>query len=204
MIEISPRLVAAATGAQPWRVEMHCASLIEAITAADVLTTLRVAHFLAQVAHESSFFARTEENLRYSADALLRVFPRRFKELETAARYALQPERIANRVYADRLGNGSEESGDGWRYRGMGLIQLTGKANHDAYWAHAKAIGAGPDALAGPPHAALSAGWFWAVNGVNALADADDVEAVTRLVNGGTHGLAQRRALTERAKAALA
>jgi putative chitinase len=194
---------ARATGAHSWRIELHHPSLLEAMEAAEISSPLRAAHFLAQIAHESAFFARTEENLNYGSEGLLSTFPRHFPDLETATRYARKPERIANRVYANRMGNGPEESGDGWRYRGMGLIQLTGSRNHDAYWATAVSSG-DPAALAGPPHAALSAGWFWRTNGVNSAADLDDVEAVTRKINGGTHGLEARRTLTERAKAALA
>lgn len=202
-MNLSISAIATATGAMPVRIELHHVSLLEAMGKADVLSPLRAAHFLAQVAHESAFFQTTEENLNYAAEGLLRVFPKHFPDVETAMRYARRPEAIANKVYANRMGNGNEESEDGWRYRGMGLIQLTGRRNHDAYWAQAEGSGAGPEALAGPPHAALAAGWFWKANGINKAADADDVEAVTKKVNGGAHGLEQRRTLTERAKKAL-
>jgi putative chitinase len=156
-------------------------------------TPERVAGFLAQVGHESGGLRFTVENLNYRADALTRVWPSRFPP-GVAESYAMQPERIANRAYADRMGNGDEASGEGWAYRGRGLIQLTGK---DAYAAFSLAADnealAKPDLVAEVELAALSAGWFWSSNGLNALADAKDIVGMTVRVNGGTNGLDDRQ-----------
>lgn len=164
----------------------------------------REAAFVAQCAHESNGFTVLVENLNYSAAGLLGTFKKYFTP-QQATDYARQPERIANRVYANRLGNGNEASGDGWRYRGRGLIQITGLAN---YRACGRALGvdlvANPALLEDPQHAALSAGWFWQTNGCNELADAADFEALTRRINGGLNGQADRLAWLEKAQAALA
>lgn len=164
---------------------------------------IRLAMWVAQCGHESMSFSRLVENLNYSAEALLRTWPTRFTAASARA-MERQPERIANHVYASRMGNGPPESGDGWRYRGRGLIQLTGKQN---YKAAGLALGvdlvAQPELLATERYAALSAGWFWASRGLNLLADAADVEAVTKRINGGTHGLADRAARFQRAREAL-
>jgi len=159
-------------------------------------TPLRVAHFLAQCAHESGNFRTTRENLNYSVDGLLQIFPRHFKTREEAAQYARQPERIANRVYASRIGNGPESSGDGWRFRGRGYIQLTGRSNYAAFdRILANNIIDSPDLVA-TRYPLLSAAWFWDTRKLNNIADlgssADVITRVTRTVNGGTHGLADR------------
>lgn len=159
-------------------------------------TPLRLAHFLAQCGHESGSFRATVENLNYSADRLLQIFPRYFKTAAVANSYARNQERIANRVYASRMGNGPESSGDGWKYRGRGYIQLTGKSNYAAFDAFVDdAIIENPD-LVSTKFPLLSAGWFWHRNKLNAVADlgfsSQNVEAVTRRVNGGTHGLSDR------------
>lgn len=158
-------------------------------------TPVRQAMFLSQLAHESGNFRHVVENLNYSAEALQRVFGRHFPTPEIAQAYARQPERIANRAYANRMGNGDEASGDGWRYRGRGLIQLTGKDNYSRYAAHTGVnVVADPDLVATPEYAADSAGWFWSANRLNQLADTGDVRAVTRRINGGFNGLADREA----------
>jgi putative chitinase len=159
----------------------------------DIKSPRRQAMFLAQLAHESGNFRFTSENLNYSADALERVFKKYFPTRELAEEYARKPEKIANRVYANRMGNGDEASGDGWKYRGRGLIQLTGLSNYASYALQAdnEAI-IKPDIVAEPEYAADSAGWFWAVNRLNAMADTGDVRAVTRRVNGGFNGLEDR------------
>ena len=161
----------------------------------DIMSPVRQAMFLSQLAHESGNFRHVVENLNYSADALRRVFGRHFPTDAIAQEYARKPERIANRAYANRMGNGDEASGDGWKYRGRGLIQLTGKDNYTRYDAHAK-NGAlqNPDVVATPEFAADSAGWFWTTNRLNQLADTGDVRAVTRRINGGFNGLADREA----------
>lgn len=165
---------------------------------------LRSAAFLAQVGHESGQMRNLVENLNYSADALARTWPTRFTALSSAA-YARQPEKIANKVYADRMANGPESSGDGWRYRGRGLIQLTGRAN---YRAAADGLGLPlidkPEMLEQPESACQSAAWWWAQNGLNELADAGKFEAITRKINGGLNGQADRVALYERALKVLA
>ena len=154
---------------------------------------LRVAAFLAQVSHESGNFRFIRENLNYSAEGLRKTFPRHFVNVNLNL-YARQPEKIANRVYANRMGNGSEQSGDGWRYRGRGLIQLTGKSN---YMQCGLALGvdliADPSYLETPEGAARSAGWFWSTRGLNEIADNGDIVTITKRINGGTIGLEDRK-----------
>ena len=164
---------------------------------------MRLAMFLAQVAHESGGLLHVSENLNYSAEALLACFPSHF-DSDTAEDYARQPERIADCCYADRMGNGNEASGDGWSYRGRGLIQITGRANYAACGA---ALGldliAHPELLETPANAALSAAWFWASHGCNGLADAGDFVGITKRINGGVNGLADRQAYLARAQSVL-
>ncbi|MDO8608861.1 MAG: glycoside hydrolase family 19 protein [Phaeospirillum sp.] len=191
------------TGARPTDIDRFTAPLAAASAEWGVDTPLRLAAFLAQIAHESGQFRALVENLNYSAEALLRVFPRHFDAGQAAA-YARQPERIGSRVYANRMGNGDEASGDGWRYRGRGLIQITGRSN---YAACGEALGIGlvhaPEMLEQPSPAARSAGWFWHSNGLNRFADARDIEIITRRINGGLTGLEDRKAHYARACAAM-
>jgi putative chitinase len=174
----------------------------------------RVSHFLAQLAHESAGFTVVEENLNYSAQGLAKTWPKRFanqggspNELagqngspnELAKKLHRKPELIANNVYANRMGNGDEASGDGWRYRGRGLIQLTGKNNYrTASFAlfDSDFLLTSPDKVLLPDVAAMTAAWFWNANGLNELADAGDIEKVTRRINGGRIGLEHREKLT--------
>jgi putative chitinase len=150
----------------------------------------RIAGFLSNVAHESGGFATVTEGLHYSVAGLMRTWPQRFPTVEVAQAYAMQPEKIANRAYCDRMGNGSEASGDGWKYRGRGLIQLTGKNNYVAYsMACDNEALQYPDIVVEPKYAAESAGWFWDVNRLNTLADAQDVRGMRRRINGGFNGL---------------
>lgn len=150
----------------------------------------RIAGFLSNVAHESGGFKFVSENLNYSAASLMRVWSSRFPTVEIAQRYAMQPENIANRAYADRMGNGDEASGDGWKYRGRGLIQLTGKNNYVAYsLACDNEALQKPDIVAEPKYAAESAGWFWNVSRLNQLADAQDIQGMRKRINGGLNGL---------------
>jgi putative chitinase len=159
-------------------------------------TPLRLAHFLAQCGHESGGFRVTSENLNYSAKGLNGIFKKYFPTEAAAAAYARNPQKIANKVYANRMDNGSEASGDGYKFRGRGYIQLTGRANYTLF---GKAIGEdianNPDLVSGK-YALLSAAWFWSKNGLNKLADggAGDavVTSITKRVNGGTIGLADR------------
>lgn len=158
-------------------------------------TPLRLAHFLAQCGHESAGFKATEENLNYSSKALLAVFGKYFNE-ETAEEYHRQPEKIANRVYASRMSNGDEESGDGWKYRGRGYIQLTGKHNYSLFNESVEDDVVESPELVKEKYPLLSAAWFWSSNGLNRLADGgatdDVVTKVTKRVNGGTIGLEDR------------
>jgi len=179
-----------ALGVSPKNVDTYLPFLNMTMLKRDITTPQRQAMFLSQLAHESGNFQFTSENLNYSADALRRVFGKYFPTDAEAQRYARQPERIANRVYANRMGNGSETSGDGWKYRGRGLMQLTGKDNYAAF-ARDNNNNAlqNPDDVADPEMAVESAGWFWATNRLNQLADTGDVKAVRRRVNGGFNGL---------------
>ena len=167
-------------------------------------TPLRVAHFLAQVIHESGHFKTNVENLNYSSSALQSVFKKYFPNETIANQYARQPEKIANRVYANRMGNGNEESGDGWKYRGRGLIQLTGKNNYTACKTDMKIdIVKNPDLLLVPEYALKSACWFWNKNNLNQYADKDDITTITKRINGGTNGLEDRKTNLKRAKQIL-
>lgn len=180
-------------------------AVVEALDAAmrrfAIDTPARMAAFTAQLAHESGQLRRWTENLSYRWERLRQVFPKYFASDAEAQAFDRQPQRIANRVYADRLGNGPEASGDGWRYRGRGPIQLTGRDN---YRACGSAIGVDligdPDLLATPGPGCLAAAWFWSRNGLNALADAGDFVAITRRINGGLTGLAERQEFWTQAK----
>ena len=172
----------------------------------------RIAAFLAQVAHESGQLRTLEESLYYStAKRLCQVWPKRFPTEAAAAPYARNPEGLANRVYALRIGNGDVASGDGWRYRGRGLKQLTGRANYkEAGSALGVDLVRSPDRLKEPVLAARSAAWFWQSRGCNPLADDtsgddDDADfvAITKLINGGTIGLKERREAWARAETVL-
>jgi putative chitinase len=159
-------------------------------------TPLRLAHFLAQCGHESGGFRLTQENLNYSAKGLNGIFKKYFPTEAAAAAYARNPQKIANKVYGGRMGNGNEASGEGYKFRGRGYIQLTGKENYTAF---GKAIGedilSNPDKVAST-YALLSAAWFFSKNGLHKMADggASDavVTSITKRVNGGTIGLADR------------
>lgn len=203
-------LLVAAMGCTPAIAAAWAHPLSMAMQRYGITTRRRAAHFLAQIGHESAGLTRIEERLDYSAARLLEVWPSRF-DAASARAYARQPERIANRVYALRMGNGDEASGDGWRYRGRSPIQLTGRGNY-------RQIGEQtglpllehPDlALQVEPGAVISAAW-WRANGLNALADTGDVLSVSRRINLGTAntsripaGLQDRIARTRRAAAAL-
>ena len=165
----------------------------------------RLAHFFAQILHESGCLRYDMENLNYSADGLLKTFPKYFKTREQAEACARQPEKIANRIYANRMGNGGESSGDGWKYRGRGLIQLTGKSNYAAFaaWINDPRVIDNPD-LVSTDYAVHSAVYFWDKNKLNQLADADDVVGLTRKINGGENGLAHRKELLNKANGLLA
>ena len=160
----------------------------------DINTPLRVAHFIAQCAHESGNFAFIEENLNYKAASLMSVFKKYFPSMDIAQQYEKKPERIANRVYANRMGNGDEASGDGYKYRGRGLIQLTGKTNYTWF---AASLEISPEEageyLGTFEGAAQSACWFWENNNLNQYADSGDITTMTKRINGGTLGLEDRQ-----------
>ena len=167
-----------------------------------IVTRLRIAAFIAQVGHESGQLTRLVENLNYSAEGLMKTWPSRF-DLVRATAAARKPEQIANIVYGGRMGNTAP--GDGWKYRGRGLIQVTGKTNYEAC---GEALGVGlinqPELLELPQHAAMSAAWFWSMNGLNTQADAGDLAKITRRINGGLNGQADRQALYDKALKVMA
>jgi putative chitinase len=176
---------------------MYVDSLNEGMTRFEINTSNRIAAFIAQLAHESGDFRHTEENLNYSWAGLRKTWPGKFTTDELAQPYHRQPERIANVVYAGRYGNSAEAGGDGWKYRGRGLIQLT---FHDNYLAYSRAIAepsviSAPDQVAQPRHAALSACWFWHSHGLNPIADAGDQAGFNQIsfkINGGWNGKEDR------------
>ena len=161
-------------------------------------TPMRQAAFIGQCGHECGQFKVLEENLNYRAATLLKLFPRTPRRAwgftpEEAAAYERQPKRIANRIYGNRMNNRDEASGDGWRFRGRGCIQLTGSAN---YHHASKALGVDfimePDQVATPKYAAMTAGWFWNTHKINQFADVQDWVTMTKRINGGTIGLDDR------------
>jgi putative chitinase len=170
----------------------------------EINTVNRAAGFLAQCGHESNGFTVLKENLNYSAEGLTKIFHKYFPDLASATPYARQPQKIANKVYANRMGNGPESSGDGFKYCGRGAIQLTG---HDNYAAFAKSVGMTIDEavhdLETLDGAIESACWFWKKNGLNAICDNDDIVLMTKRINGGTIGLDDRKKHYEHAKELL-
>lgn len=197
--------------------------IVQAVTHANTIDTpRRLAAFIAQVGHESAGFTALVENLNYSADGLAATWGTRFAQRDSAGQYITvmdggrarrlpnsdaqklhrRPQAIANQVYSNRLGNGSQASGEGWLYRGRGLIQITGKSNYQ----HCSLGLYGDERLLGTPHlleqwpgAVASAGWYWLSRQLNAWADGEDFEALTRAINGGLNGHAQRLAVFEKA-----
>lgn len=169
-----------------------------------ILTPRQQAAFIGQCGHECGNFKVLEENLNYRAETLMKLWPKRFPTLGLAQQYAKQPKLIANKVYADRMGNREEASGDGYRFRGRGCIQLTGSAN---YFHAGKALEVDfimePELVSTPKYAALTAGYFWSTHGCNALAEAADWVKLTKKINGGTIGLDDRIKHTNHALAVL-
>ena len=170
-------------------------------------TPRRIAAFIAQCAHESGNFNILKENLNYRAETLRKIFPKYFPTDEIAREYASKPnkqEAIANKVYANRMGNGDESTGDGYRYCGRGLIQLTGKENYSWFAASLSiSVEEASEFLQTFEGAAQSACWFWETNGLNQFADRDDIVTLTKRINGGTIGLADRQKHYEHAKHVL-
>lgn len=161
----------------------------------EINTKLRIAHFMAQIEHESGL-KPISENINYSAEGLLNTFGKYFINQKKASYYARQPEKIANLVYANRMGNGDENSGEGWKYRGRGFLQITGKINY--FQLHIDTdldCVRNPDLLLTEANALISALWFWKRNGLNTLADKNDLKGITRRINGGYNGLEHREKL---------
>jgi putative chitinase len=156
-------------------------------------TPIRQASFIGQCGHECGNFKVLEENLNYRAETLMKLWKTRFPTLEVANEYSRNPKKIANKVYASRMGNRDESSGDGYRFRGRGCIQLTGHAN---YFHAGKACGVDfvmePDLVATPQYAAMTAGWFWDTHKLNQFADVRDFKTMTKKINGGFIGLDDR------------
>ena len=206
-MKITTDLLQRATGCGGSVALMWAEPLAAACERYEVNTPSRIAAFLAQVGHESAGFTRTTENLNYSAKGLLATWPSRFSET-SALLYARQPEKIANHVYGRRLGN--KEPGDGWRYRGRGLVQVTGRANYGAVrdllresMQNVPDLLLRPQALTELKWAALSAAAYWSDHNLNALADAGQFADITRRINGGTIGAADRNARYMKAMAAV-
>jgi putative chitinase len=182
--------------------------LDEGMARFEINTPVRIAAFIAQIAHESGDFLHVEENLNYSWQALRKTWPARFKTDEFAQGYHRNPEKIANCVYAGRFGNGDEASGDGWTFRGRGLIQITFRDNYAAY---SQAIAdpsvvTDPAQLANPRHAVMSACWFWNNKGLNSLADSGSeagFNEITYRINGGWNGKDDRLANWAEARAVM-
>ena len=175
--------------------DKFCNLLDNLLPAAGIDTKERVNMFLAQCGHESGGFSRFTEGLNYSAKGLRATFPKYFPDDDTALKYERQKEKIANRVYANRMGNGTESSGDGWKYRGRGMIMTTGKDNYTEFskYSGIDAVN-NPDLLSSDMSAAIkSAIWFWNKNGLNKFADAKDILGATKKINGGTNGLEDRK-----------
>lgn len=219
MIPLSAEQVVQATGAPLSQAELFLPFLQGACKAYDITSPLRLAGFLSQIGHECAGLTMLEENLNYSASGLASTWPTRFAQRDMSGAYLKdsrgrnlpnstaqmlhrKPELIANKVYSSRMGNGPEESGDGWRFRGRGIKQLTGRNNYTACGrALREDFVTEPDRLLLPVNAALSAGWFWSVNKLNEVADEGDVHAMTLRINGGTIGLAARTELYNKALA---
>ena len=167
--------------------------LNDAFAKYDISTPKRQACFLGQAMHESGNFKNLEENLNYSALGLMKTWPSRFPDLDTADKYAHNPEKIANKVYAGRMGN--IEEGDGYAFRGRGIFQLTGRENYANFGHNASVdVLSNPDLLSTPEYATLSAAWYWNKRSLNQYADVMDVESLTKRINGGTIGLDNRKA----------
>lgn len=175
------------------RQEVWADVLNEILPKYDINSPQRIASFIAQCSHESGHFATLLENLNYGAKGLIMTWPRRFSTPELANKYARQPEMIANYVYANRMGNGDESSGDGWKYRGRGLIQLTGKENYEKFAnKFDMSLEDAVQYLETPEGATYAACWFWERHNLNALADIGDIKTMTKVINGGYNGLAER------------
>jgi putative chitinase len=169
-------------------------ALCETLPDYDINTIPRVAAFLAQTAHESGGYTAIKENLNYRPETLMKVWPRYFPNMDIANQYAHQQEKIANRAYANRMGNGDEASGDGYKFCGRGLIQLTGKDNYTRYaQSTEQTLDEASEHLTTFEGCVQSAAWFWEANNLNQFADSGDILTMTKRINGGTLGLADRQ-----------
>ena len=179
-------------------------ALNETFTRFNINSNNQKAMFIGQCSHECGNFRLLEENLNYRAETLMKLWPKRFPSLEFAKQYEKNPRKIANSVYANRMGNRDEASGDGYRFRGRGALQCTG---HSTYFHAGKALGVDfvmqPDLVATPKYAALTAGWFWDTHKLNPPSDALDYTKVTKIINGGTIGLDDRIKHVQHALAVL-
>jgi putative chitinase len=189
-LNLTPQHIAQITASALVDSTRFAAYLAAAMEHYDITNPRRVAGFLGQGTHESTHFRHLEELLGYSAKRLMAVWPKRFPTLASTQGYAYNPEALANKVYASRMGNGDEASGDGWRYRGRGIFQLTGFANYKAAQDDLGMAITGDNAyrVALPEAAAWTAAWFWASRKCNALADAWNLAAMTQAINGGLVG----------------
>ena len=177
----------AAYGVDTWFNELN-----EMLPVFEITSVGRVAAFVAQTAHESGGYRALTENLNYAGDKLAGIWPKHFKDVDVS-QYHRNPQAIANRAYRSRMGNGDEASGDGWRYRGRGLIQLTGKDNYSRFAEYARISPEdAAEYLETPRGAVHSACWFWYANDLNTFADAGDFVGMTKRINGGTIGLDDR------------
>jgi len=205
-MQITQQQFSACIGNNPY-VEQWTNALNQLLSDYGIDTPPRVAAFIAQCAHESGNFVFLKENLNYRAASLRKIFPKYFPTDELANQYAALPnkaEAIANRIYANRMGNGNEASGDGYRYCGRGLIQLTGKSNYsnfaDSIETPVEQVPAYLETFEG---AVQGACWFWETNNLNQWADKDDILTMTKRINGGTIGLEDRKKHYEHAKHVL-
>jgi len=191
-MQITQQQLGACIGNNPY-LEQWTEALNKILPDYEIDTPQRVAAFVAQSAHESGNFTALHENLNYRAETLRKIFPKYFTDT-TAAQFAHNPEAIANRVYANRMGNGTEESGDGFTYCGRGLIQLTGKSNYQAFAESIETpVEQIPEFLQTFEGAVQSACWFWEANNLNQYADSGDIVTMTKRINGGTIGLEDRQ-----------
>ncbi|MBW8684583.1 glycoside hydrolase family 19 protein [Chitinophaga rhizophila] len=218
----SEQLKAIMPGATTTNIQQYLPYLNQEMPVYQINTPARSSAFLAHLAHESGQFSVVTENLNYRADRLLKVFPKYFPDMAVAQAYAGKPDRIANRVYGNRMGNGDESSGDGWRFRGRGLIQLTGRKTYSdcskALTGDRKTFLDAPDLLTTPQYAVASACWFWTVyKGLNQVADEPDAwsttyrgkvynkfQWLTIKINGGLNGYDDRQEFWQQAKAVIA
>ena len=179
--------------------EEFCEALNKILPEYEINTKERIVGFLAQTGHESGGYTKFVENLNYRAEGLCSTWPKRFPTLASAKPYARTPEKIANKVYANRMGNGIESSGDGWKYKGRGLLQLTGKANYQNL---AAAIGKSLEdtvTFCGTIEGIVTSScWFWSVNNLNEFCDKNDFVGLSKVINGGIIGMQDRLSLKEK------